>query len=304
MRSADCLSDLVTRARRYRLSQAEQVRLADHLCVCAPCRREQQIGADFDAIGTLRPGDDRLIAELAQRTVERLSKRPEPRRRSRSLSIAAALACILFSAGAGAGVVWHLRTSSPPVQSVSSAPVMHAAPEDPIATVASPADGADVSLPSPTVVRQPSNPKVLRPTRIAASPPAASPVESSGETAAALFASANRERRQARAAAAIALYDELQRRHPGSEEARVSHVSLGRLLLERGAWSDALSQLDQYLTTSPDGLLAPEALFGKAQALQALGRREEERNTWTRLLTRFADSVYAPHARRRIEELR
>jgi TolA-binding protein len=137
-----------------------------------------------------------------------------------------------------------------------------------------------------------------------ASASTAAPLEAATDAASTLFADANRERRQAHAATAIALYGELQRVHPGSEEAHVSHVSLGRLLLERGASSEAMSQLDQYLTTSPDGLLAPEALFGKAQALKALGRRDEERSTWTRLLTQFADSVYGAQARRRLEELR
>jgi TolA-binding protein len=130
------------------------------------------------------------------------------------------------------------------------------------------------------------------------------PVEPADESAAYLFARANRERRQARSSAAVALYGDLQARHPTSEEAAVSYVSLGWLLLERGAVSDALSQFDHYLGTSPGGLLAPEALFARAQALRAGGQRDEERKTWNVLLARFADSVYASEARRRVEVLR
>jgi TolA-binding protein len=304
VRSTDCLSDLSARARRYRLSPAEQVRLDKHLSVCASCRREQQIGADFDAITGLKPGDDKRIAELTNRTVERFNKRAQLRRRPRSLSIAAALACALVSAGAGASVVWHMQKQTRPVvRPESHTPERQATPERPLHAVP-PTETADVPLASPTAVLVPPHPKAFWPVHPAVSQSAPPPAETASEAASSLFANANLERRQAHSAAAIALYDELQRRHPGSEEAHVSHVSLGRLLLEGGACSDALSQFDRYLTASPDGLLAPEALFGKAQALHALGRRDDERTTWTRLLTQFADSVYATQARRGLEELR
>jgi len=134
-----------------------------------------------------------------------------------------------------------------------------------------------------------------------AAPPPAQPET---ETASSLFASANSERRHNHVAAAISLYEELQQRYPGSDEARVSHVSLGRLLLERSMWSEGLSQLDDYLAAAPDGMLAPEALFGKARALAALGRLDEERGQWVGLLSKFPDSVYAAQARRRIDEIR
>jgi TolA-binding protein len=304
MSCPDALSELVTRARRHRLSQAEQGRLDGHLSVCVGCRRERQIGADFDAMGGLWRGDDKLIAMIADRTIERPDRRRESRRRLQSLSMTAALACVLFSAGAGAGALWHARAPSPVLQSESSAPDVHAAPEHPFPTVTSPSQGAQASLPSTFARSVSSHPNAQRPALAAVLPATAPAIETADETASSLFASANRERRQAHVAAATLLYDELQRRHPGSGEARVSHVSLGRLLLDRGEWSGAKSQFEQYSTTSPDGLLAPEALFGKALALQALGRRDEELAAWTALLARFADSVYASHARHRVEELR
>jgi hypothetical protein len=323
VRDVDCLSDLVARARRYRLSQAERIRLDEHLSKCETCRRARQIGADFDAVARLQPGDDKVIADLADRAIGQFKRGTQPRRRARSVSVAAALTCILFSAGAGAAVIWHFQSRSPMRAQSESLPPVAGAPiaesssavslrssvrtsEPPLTMPSAPTESFDVPSVAPRIV-PPSNPKALRPPRApraAASHGAAVSGEPGGDTAASLFADANEERRRAHAVAASALYSQLQQRYPSSNEALVSRVSLGRLLLERGAWSDALSQLDRYLIESPDGVLAPEALFGEAQALQALGRREEERNVLARLLARFADSVYAAQARRRMEELR
>jgi TolA-binding protein len=84
-------------------------------------------------------------------------------------------------------------------------------------------------------------------------------------------------------------------------EAHVSHVSLGRLLLERGLWADAVPQLDAYLATG--GTLAPEALYGKARALDALGRRDDGAAAWRELARRYPDSVYADQAEQRLGAL-
>jgi hypothetical protein len=302
MRRVDCLSDLVTRARRYRLSPTEQARLQEHLLACASCRHQQQVGAAFDAVGALKPGDEVLIANLASKSVGRLTGgTPAFRPRLRSLSMAAAVAGVLVSAMAGAAVLLHAR-SSPPADVVVQQPAPPDPPRAPQVRpkFAAPLLAAEALPPAPTSVPSPI-PKV-RSTRVAAPPP---PVEVAVQTSSSsLFADANRERRQANADAAIALYEQLEQQYPDSEEARVAHVSLGRLLLERGAWSRALSQLDLYVSEAPYGLLAPEALFGRAQALRGLGQRDEEREAWARLLTRSPDSVYAGQARRRIEELR
>jgi TolA-binding protein len=307
MSRSECLSDLVAHARRHRLTQTEQVRLEQHLSVCASCRREQQLGADFDEVGGFQRGDHRLIGRLGDRAVERLGMRLPPRRSVRSWSIAAALACTLFAAGAGAGVLWRVRTLPPLVPSDSSSTSgIDVTPKQPtaVSTKGPPAQSIDDSVPATTPVPFPFHPKAQRRAPVSPSASTAAAVETPNETASVLFGNANRERRQAHAAVATGLYDELERRFPRSEEARVSHVSLGRLLLERSAWSEAKTQFDEYLTLSPDGILAPEALFGRAQALRALGRRDEERATWTELLTRFADSVYASRGRHRVEGLR
>ena len=65
-----------------------------------------------------------------------------------------------------------------------------------------------------------------------------------------------------------------------------------------------MPQLDEYLAASPTGTLAPEALFGKARALEALGKRDDARRVWARLLASYPDSVYAAQARQRLDALR
>jgi hypothetical protein len=319
MRRSDCLSDLVTRARRYRLSRAEQSSLDEHLSICASCRQQQQIGADFDAMGGLRPGDGVLIAQLAERAVQRPHKRMGHRRSLQSIAMTAAAAFVLVAAIAGANALVRHRLDAslhgPTSIAVPALPVACEHPDRPGCGAPPGADG-DVVMPvrEPSVALSPAVSEVRG--RLPAMTPhnartVAGPVapqvetrEIQVETASSLFARANNERRHDHVAAAISLYGELERRYPESDEARISHVSLGRLLLDRGIWSEGLSQLDDYLVSSPDGMLAPEALFGKARALKALGRRDEERGIWNRLVTKFADSVYATQARHRLEELR
>jgi TolA-binding protein len=301
MRGSDCLSDLVTRARRYRLSRAEQSQLDEHLSQCASCRLQQQVGADFDAIGGLRAGDDVLIAQLADRATRRPRARGGGRSRLRSLSMTAAAACALFAAAAGATVLIGERAALVPQRTPRSLPAQ-----------AQPATHEQTELGASVTPRAPRTEAQGRGSparRTHAAPLAqvrshADTPEASVESAYSLFLSANNERRHNRIAAAISLYNELEQRYPESEEARVSRVSLGRLLLARGMPAEGLSQLNDYLTTSKEGMLAPEALFGKGLALETLGRRDEERTVWNRLLAKFPDSVYAAQARRRIEELR
>jgi outer membrane protein assembly factor BamD (BamD/ComL family) len=102
-------------------------------------------------------------------------------------------------------------------------------------------------------------------------------------------------------ARASALLDELERRFPGSPEARVALVSLGKLQMLSGAPAAALERFSSYLQSG--GPLEEEALVGRAQALAKLGRSSEERATWQALLVRFPGSVYAAQARERLSAL-
>jgi predicted Zn-dependent protease len=97
------------------------------------------------------------------------------------------------------------------------------------------------------------------------------------------------------------LYELLQAEFPASEEARLSHVSLGKLLLAAGRPAEADRELAAYL--AQPGQLTEEALVGRAQSQERLGRRDDERALWSTLLRDFPASVYAAEARRRIATL-
>jgi TolA-binding protein len=305
MKRSECSSDLVARSRQRRLTRDEQIRLEAHLEGCADCRLELAVGADFDALAGVRPGDDVLDARLADGVMHQLGGR---RRRPRTvvLPLAAAAACMLMAAVAMGGLAKGLarRVLAPSQANVESAAIRAATVAgrmgaEPTAPSRDAAEGATAPVTAP----RPEAPTAALPAA-ARAPRLAAGARSEGETAASLFQSANAERRRGNLTTAISLYDELERRFPRSEEARTSHVSLGRLLLERGLWAEALPELDEYLAASPAGTLAPEALVGKARALEALGRRDDARHAWERLLESYPDSVYATQARQRVQALR
>jgi TolA-binding protein len=95
---------------------------------------------------------------------------------------------------------------------------------------------------------------------------------------------------------------QLEAHFPGSNEARVSRVSLGKLFLRAGRPSDAEAAFAQYLRSGAADL-REEALVGRADALEALGRSTEERNTWQELVRGYPASVYTNRARGRIAEI-
>jgi TolA-binding protein len=116
-------------------------------------------------------------------------------------------------------------------------------------------------------------------------------------TAAELFQKASRANGEGRRAEALGLYRDLHQTYPKSEEAHVARVAMGRLLLAREP-ARALEQFDGYLRRG--GTLAPEALVGRARALQQLGRTADEQATWREVLARHPDSVYASEANKRL----
>ncbi|MCL2450634.1 MAG: zf-HC2 domain-containing protein [Polyangiaceae bacterium] len=300
MKTTACTSDLVLRERRGALSRDERIRLDAHLSTCASCRFERRVGADFDAVGVVRPGDDRLDAQLAGAVARRLAgARGERARAPRRAALVASV--LLVAAGAAASTAWVRRERPQPAPAPAVTVAAPAAVEMAQAShrpeTASPAIDAlsrDPGAPSPPAASFP------RAAMARVQPPPASPP--AGEGAASLFESANAARRRNRFTEALSLYDELQRRYPASTEAHVSHVSLGRMLLERGLWADAVRQLDLYLAAG--GTLSPEALFGKARALDALGQQGDATAAWQKLLGGYPDSVYAPQARKRLSATR
>jgi TolA-binding protein len=116
-----------------------------------------------------------------------------------------------------------------------------------------------------------------------------------------LFREANAARHAGDLAGARALYLRLEREFPDTEEARLSHGSLGKLLLAMGRAQEAERQFEGYLAGRQE--LAEEALFGRAQSLAELDSPVEEQRVWARLLREYPNSVYAARARARLAEL-
>lgn len=116
------------------------------------------------------------------------------------------------------------------------------------------------------------------------------------------FRRANSARRAGNVQTARALYREIEGRFPGSAEARLARVSLGKLLLAAGDARGAEQEFAHYLAGG-SGPLVQEALVGRAESLQSLARADEERRVWQRIVDEFPSGVYAAQARRRLLEL-
>ncbi len=103
---------------------------------------------------------------------------------------------------------------------------------------------------------------------------------------------------------AVRAYEDLIGQHPTSAEARSSLVSLGSIQLEKiDKPLAALRSFDAYLKSTKSGTLAQEAAFGRASALRALGRHDDETAALGAFLVKFPAAIQAPRARARLAEL-
>ena len=132
--------------------------------------------------------------------------------------------------------------------------------------------------------------------------PAPAAAATLGEDAASLFADGNGARRRGDHDGAAAAYRHLIAQYPRSDEAHESLVGLARMLLDDGDAANALPYFEAYVNRG--GVLAAEAMLGKALALERLGRAGEERRAWATLVEAYPDSVHAERARARLAELR
>jgi hypothetical protein len=270
-----------------------------HLRECSSCREELAVAQAFKREFVDYAGIEELSRRVAAATSAELARAKAataPRRqRLRTGWYLLAAALILMSIAAFAATY---RTLPIPWHASQLSPVDRAAP--PVAPSVSPSGQGIATRTDEVPVDPPANKGVAAPS--AESAPLDAPVaHRAAPTARDLFASANMARHDDHGSRASALYRELQRRYPTSDEALVSRVSFGRLLLDRlGDPSGALAQFDGYLAQTAHTALAEEALFGRASALSQLGRSDAERETWRTLLARYPSSVYADRARVRI----
>ncbi len=122
------------------------------------------------------------------------------------------------------------------------------------------------------------------------------------DPAAALFADANRARRDGNAERAVTLYRALQSGYPSSSESELSRALLAQLLLDRGSPEAALAGFDRYLAQGAP-VLSAEALVGRARALEQLGKPAQAAAAWREVQNRFAGSVHARLAATRLAAL-
>lgn len=305
--------DLPVLERRGLADSNEQRRLAMLLDSSSLERWLHALGRDYDQLDTAREGDAALLRRVMGR-MEPGRSGDAPNRRW--LAVGVGIAVALSTLGAAALTLPRLLGWSGPdpaecvACSVAQATVgaLHASPESRWAVPPVPANPRDPSSSAPRFP-VPAKPEP-QPSSSRGAPGAGSGERTTAprqepppEAAALAFARANELRKSGRLPAAILAYQELQRRHPGSPEAQLSHLLLGRLHLQRGEPSPARTQFSAYLRSSPGGSLAEEALHGLATACRASGRTAEERATWQQLLQRYPRSLYAGRARSRLRDL-
>lgn len=299
-RARDCRSELVARASRGRLSQAEDLALQAHLAGCAPCRLSRQVLADFGEMNAIDHHDDVRIERLSDVARGWTQGRARPRRRwrrARRIRFLAFAGGVALLAGTASAAIW-LRHKPPQVAAMRDAPRPTTDRAPARRTVATVASLGPLGI-APAVVESPAPPAPEPPRRreIRAA------IESARPAPALLLRRAGDAQRNGDRETALALYRRLLRDHAASPEASLATVPLGRLLLDRSPRA-ALAEFDSYLRGSPAGALVPEALYGRARALGVLGDDAAERQTWERLLGSFPDSAYVPVGRRRLAELR
>jgi TolA-binding protein len=290
----DCRSDRVSYARRGKLSSSESLAFEAHLQACDSCLLGVEIGADFDALDQPEWDDGARIERLATRLAGNL-RRPH---RKALLRVAALAACLLLTGIAAAAAVRWLA----PRQPLSAA--ANSASSNGSQARAKPSAMA-IALPSASAPALAEAPSASAASSALSSDVAAQALGArtrAVQSAAQLFRGANEARRAGQSQKAIQIYGSLQHEYPGSAEAALSLVSLGSLLSSANP-RGALQQFDRYLSTSPSGGVAAEALYGRGRALQALGRQSEERTTWQELLARYPRCPYVDRATRRLAEL-
>jgi TolA-binding protein len=285
-----CPDNLLIGYRKGVLSLEDGARLDAHLAQCPSCRLSLQVGADFDAVLQTLPGDDLIAARFARNLGPKFVKesRAQPALGWHLAWVAAALLAVALTTGLAAAAHLGAWPFAAPRRELPAQLNRAEARARPARVVAEAAPSVSPALPAPEPQAE----------LIAPEPSRRAP------SAAELFAQANARRRAGDPGDARRLYRELQQRYPRSPEVEVSRVSLGRVELELGAARAALEQFERYLSPRARGPLAEEALFGKASALERLGRASAESRTWQQLLATFPGSLYAERARLRLGVLR
>jgi TolA-binding protein len=289
--------DLLHRARRQRaLTRDEQLHLEAHLRDCATCRFVRDAGHAFD--GEVTEAAPAYLQGLVDQTMQHLRAEPGHRRwpRPRRLAAGAVTFVVMIGGFAFAGY-WGAR-HPPRAPDVVAPPAMttparshrdaFAAANDVPPASSPPVDRGSAVGAAALASRDPA----LSRRRLALARQAADV-----DTAARLFAVANRARRRGDAAAAEAAYDTLWTNFRASREAVTSRAVAGQWMLDRGRSRAAIQLFQQYLAAAPTGELAEDVLVGLADAEEASGDPRAAAVTRRRLLAEHPGSVHAERAR-------
>jgi TolA-binding protein len=284
---------LLDRELDTQLTRADEERLHEHLRECSACRLERALR---QSVALPLSREEELLAQrAADRTAQRFLQ-PVPRQKLVSASalrwgmLVASIGLVAVGfAAIGRSLTLRTRTRMP----APAAARLSGSDKSSVAPVSTPPTGSVAEAGAETAVI-PAAPSLAP----APTPPASvERVESPAE----LFARANHARRQDQSETAASLYRDLQARFPKSNEALVSCVTLGRLMLDRlNQPTGALAQFQRYLRAVPGGGLREEAIIGRALALGRLGRGPEEQTAWQVLLKEYPDSMYSERARARL----
>lgn len=290
---------LIDRARDGLLAKDDAALLRDHVQRCSACRLELQLVRDYEA-SPLEAVSSEAVERVMGGALARMDWRSEsgerpavttrpPKAGSNQLLFRLAAAAVFLVATTGIATAYVLLRKT----NTEVGPVAVKEPEP--ARSAGSRELTPVQLPAVEIESEgtASATRSRRTTR-----------RSSSDIAEALLNRASEARKQKQFPQAIRLYRQLQQRFPQSRQARVSHVAMGRVLLDHAHHPRrALRQFERYLRAPGDGSLALEARVGKALALKRLGRREKERAAWMDLLRHHPKSLHAEQARERVREL-
>jgi TolA-binding protein len=317
--------DLSARSRRGHASAEEERELHRALESSATLRVAHRVGLDLDLSTAVRAGDEELVMAAADaalrrvnvdaaasgvasgRVVVRAGSRKNPRKIAAALVAAATISASGMAAAWWAGIAkisWHVDDAPAPAEATHAAPHkghFARAKAPPIEEPARPEEAAPEPGPAAELAQAPEiekAPEQRAPER------AARRINHAGTegTAAEIFRNANAARRAGDFGDARRLYTRLIGKYPGTDEARLSQVSLGKLLLASGEAAEAEREFRHYLSNGRQPL-AEEALVNQAESLHAMSRGGDERKTWLRLLADHPNSVYAARARARLAAL-